>query len=106
MFAHRMRAASCSGTRCSTRSSRWCRSRRCRWASCWPDRLWSQSICALHGAGYLAWESIARNDLPMVQALILVFSMGYIVFIFLANVLNAWLDPRMRSSRDDPDPNP
>lgn len=57
-----------------------------------------ESIFALHGAGYLAWESISRNDLPTVQALILVFSMFYITFTFLADVLNAWLDPRMRSS--------
>ena len=57
-----------------------------------------ESVFALHGAGFLAWESIARNDLPTVQALILVFSMFYIVFTFLADVLNAWLDPRMRSS--------
>ena len=57
-----------------------------------------ESIFALHGAGYLAWESISRNDLPTVQALILVFSMFYIIFTFLADVLNAWLDPRMRSS--------
>lgn len=56
-----------------------------------------ESIFALHGAGYLAWESISRNDLPTVQALILVFSMFYITFTFLADVLNAWLDPRMRS---------
>ncbi|WOI11364.1 ABC transporter permease [Thalassospira lucentensis] len=53
-------------------------------------------IFALHGAGYLAWESIGRNDLPTVQALILVFSMFYIVFTFLSDLLNAWLDPRMR----------
>ncbi len=57
-----------------------------------------ESVFALHGAGYLAWESIARNDLPTVQALILIFSMFYIIFTFLADVLNAWLDPRMRSS--------
>jgi peptide/nickel transport system permease protein len=56
-----------------------------------------ESIFALHGAGFLAWESIARNDLPTVQALILVFSGFYIVFTFLADVLNAWLDPRMRT---------
>lgn len=56
-----------------------------------------ESIFALHGAGYLAWMSIGRNDLPTVQALILLFSMFYIVFTFLADVLNAWLDPRMRS---------
>ena len=57
-----------------------------------------ESIFALHGAGYLAWESIARNDLPTVQALILIFSMFYIVFTLIADILNAWLDPRMRSS--------
>ncbi|MBD8891725.1 ABC transporter permease subunit [Roseibium litorale] len=57
-----------------------------------------ESIFALHGAGFLAWESIGRNDLPTVQALILIFAMFYIVFTFLADVLNAWLDPRMRSS--------
>ncbi len=56
-----------------------------------------ESIFALHGAGYLAWESIARNDLPTVQALILVFSMFYITFTLLSDVLNAWLDPRMRT---------
>jgi peptide/nickel transport system permease protein len=57
-----------------------------------------ESIFALHGAGYLAWESISRNDLPTVQALILVFSMFYIVFTLLADIVNAWLDPRMRAA--------
>ncbi len=55
-----------------------------------------ESIFALHGAGYLAWESISRNDLPTMQALILIFSMFYILFTFLADVLNAWMDPRLR----------
>lgn len=55
-----------------------------------------ESIFALHGAGFLAWESIGRNDLPTVQALILMFSMFYIAFTFLSDLLNAWLDPRMR----------
>ncbi|WP_159585538.1 ABC transporter permease [Chelativorans xinjiangense] len=55
-----------------------------------------ESIFALHGAGYLAWESIGRNDLPTVQALILVFAGFYIVFTFLSDLANAWLDPRIR----------
>lgn len=55
-----------------------------------------ESIFALHGAGFLAWESIARNDLPTVQALILIFSCFYIVFTFLSDLANAWLDPRIR----------
>lgn len=56
----------------------------------------TESVFALHGAGYLAWQSISRNDLPTVQALILVFSLFYIFFTFLSDVLNAWLDPRLR----------
>ena len=57
-----------------------------------------ETIFALHGAGFLAWESITRNDLPTVQGLILVFSLFYIVLTFLADLLNAWLDPRIRIS--------
>ena len=55
-----------------------------------------ETIFALHGAGFLAWESITRNDLPTVQGLILVFSLFYIVLTLLADLLNAWLDPRIR----------
>ncbi|MBY6092099.1 ABC transporter permease [Pseudooceanicola sp. 502str34] len=57
----------------------------------------TETVFALHGAGFLAWQSISRNDLSTMQALILIFSMFYIVFTFLADVLNAWLDPRLRS---------
>ena len=57
-----------------------------------------ESIFALHGAGYLAWQSIGRNDLPTVQALILVFAGFYIIFTFLSDLANAWLDPRIRVS--------
>ncbi|SCW65790.1 peptide/nickel transport system permease protein [Rhizobium mongolense subsp. loessense] len=57
-----------------------------------------ETVFALHGAGFLAWESISRNDLPTMQALILIFSMFYIGLTFLADILNAWLDPRLRSN--------
>lgn len=55
-----------------------------------------EAIFALHGAGYLAWESISRHDLPTVQALILIFSCFYILFTLLSDLANAWLDPRIR----------
>jgi peptide/nickel transport system permease protein len=55
-----------------------------------------EAIFALHGAGYLAWESIGRHDLPTVQALILIFSCFYILFTLLSDLANAWLDPRIR----------
>ena len=55
-----------------------------------------ETVFALNGVGYLAWESINRNDLPTVQAVILVFAIIYIVLTFLSDMLNAWLDPRVR----------
>ncbi|MCY4179647.1 MAG: ABC transporter permease [Litoreibacter sp.] len=55
-----------------------------------------ESIFALNGAGLLAFESINRNDFPVVQALILLFSLIYVLLTLLADLLNAWLDPRIR----------
>lgn len=55
-----------------------------------------ETVFALHGAGYLAWESISRSDFPTVQAVLLLFAMFYIFLTFLADLLNAWLDPRIR----------
>lgn len=55
-----------------------------------------ETIFAINGLGFLAWESIQRADLPMMQAIVLVLSLFYILLTFLADVLNAWLDPRIR----------
>ena len=55
-----------------------------------------ETIFAINGLGFLAWESIQRADLPMMQAIVLVLSIFYIVLTFIADVLNAWLDPRIR----------
>ena len=55
-----------------------------------------ETIFAINGIGYLAWESIQRADLPMMQAIVLVLSVFYIVLTLLADLLNAFLDPRIR----------
>jgi peptide/nickel transport system permease protein len=57
-----------------------------------------EAVFALHGLGYLAWESIQRNDYPVVQAIVLVLAIFYIGLTLVADVLNAWLDPRLRTS--------
>ncbi len=57
-----------------------------------------ETIFAINGLGYLAWESIQRADLPMMQAIVLVLSLFYIVLTFVADLLNAWLDPRLRTA--------
>jgi peptide/nickel transport system permease protein len=56
-----------------------------------------ETVFAIHGAGLLASESIKRSDLPTIQALVLCFSMIYVVLTIAADLVNAWLDPRMRS---------
>jgi peptide/nickel transport system permease protein len=55
-----------------------------------------ESVFAINGAGRLAWESILRSDLPTVQALILCFSLLYVLLTLLADIVKAWLDPRIR----------
>ncbi len=56
-----------------------------------------ESVYSLQGLGQLAWDSISRNDYPVVQAVVLIVAMFYIGLTFVADVINAALDPRMRT---------
>jgi peptide/nickel transport system permease protein len=55
-------------------------------------------VFALHGIGYLAWESILKNDFPVVQAVVLLLATIYIGLTLVADMLNAVLDPRLRAA--------
>jgi peptide/nickel transport system permease protein len=55
-----------------------------------------ETVFALHGLGFLAWESIVQNDFPVVQTVILLLSVIYVLLTLLADLINAWLDPRLR----------
>ncbi len=55
-----------------------------------------ETVFALHGVGYLAWESISKNDFPTVQAVVLLLAVIYTVLTLVADLLNAALDPRLR----------
>jgi peptide/nickel transport system permease protein len=55
-----------------------------------------ETVFAINGVGFLGYQSIARSDLPMVQAIVLMVSMFYVVLTFCADLLNAFLDPRIR----------
>ncbi|WP_282605292.1 ABC transporter permease [Pelagibius sp. Alg239-R121] len=57
-----------------------------------------ETIFAINGLGFLVWESILRADVPMMQAIVLVLSIIYILLTFLADLLNGFLDPRIRVS--------
>lgn len=56
-----------------------------------------ETVFALHGVGYLAWESINKNDFPVVQAVVLLLAMIYIGLTLAADMMNAVLDPRLRA---------
>jgi peptide/nickel transport system permease protein len=56
----------------------------------------TESVFALPGVGYLAWESITKNDFPVVQAVVLFLAVIYIVLTLFADMANALLDPRLR----------
>ena len=57
-----------------------------------------EAVFSLNGVGYLAWESIAKNDFPVVQSVVLFLATIYILLTLLADLLNALLDPRLRIS--------
>ena len=57
-----------------------------------------ETVFALHGVGYLAWESISKNDFPVVQAVVLVLASLYIGLTLVSDILNALLDPRLRGA--------
>jgi peptide/nickel transport system permease protein len=55
-----------------------------------------ETIFALDGAGFLAYQSITHKDLPVMQALLTLLSVTYVALTLLADLANAWLDPRIR----------
>jgi peptide/nickel transport system permease protein len=57
-----------------------------------------EAVFSLNGVGYLAWESISKNDFPVVQAVVLFLATIYIVLTLAADLLNAVLDPRLRAA--------
>lgn len=57
-----------------------------------------ETIFSLKGLGYLAWESIQRSDIEVIQAILLVISVTYAILTLVADLINAALDPRIRIS--------
>ncbi len=55
-----------------------------------------ESVFAVNGLGRLALQSILGGDIPTVQMLVFVFALTFVVLTLVADLLNAWLDPRLR----------
>jgi peptide/nickel transport system permease protein len=55
-----------------------------------------ESVFALNGIGFLAFQSILRTDFPVVQSIVVFVSFSYIFLTLLSDMINAYLDPRIR----------
>lgn len=55
-----------------------------------------EAVFSLQGLGQLAWDSISRNDFPVVQSIVLVLATIYVALTMVSDVLNGMLDPRLR----------
>jgi peptide/nickel transport system permease protein len=58
----------------------------------------TETVFQIQGIGKLAYESISRNDFAVVQAVLLLVACFYILLVLIGDLLNAWLDPRLRVS--------
>ena len=55
-----------------------------------------ETIFALDGLGFLAYQSITHKDFPVIQAVVVMLSVIYVLLTLLGDIANAWLDPRIR----------
>ena len=56
----------------------------------------TEQVFNLNGIGKLFVEAISQRDYTMVQSLVLLTSFVFIFVNFLVDLVNAWLDPRIR----------
>lgn len=57
-----------------------------------------ETVFALDGLGYLAYRSIAAKDISVIQTIVVMLSILYVFLIFIADLVNAWIDPRLRTA--------
>lgn len=55
-----------------------------------------ETIFAINGLGRFAWQSIQRSDFQAMQAIVLTLAIFYVLVTYFADLLNAFLDPRIR----------
>lgn len=61
-----------------------------------------EKIFAWPGMGQLLWQSIAKQDYPVVQGIVMIIALLTVVSNTLGDLLTGWLDPRIRSELRGP----
>ena len=55
-----------------------------------------ETVFAWPGLGKLAIEALAGNDYPLMQAVVIVFTLMYVLAALLVDIMYAYIDPRIR----------
>jgi peptide/nickel transport system permease protein len=56
-----------------------------------------ETVFAIHGVGFLAWDAISKSDFPVVQAVVMLLAVVFVALTLVADIVNALLDPRLRA---------
>lgn len=56
-----------------------------------------ETVFAVHGVGFLAWDAISKSDFPVVQAVVMLLAVIFVVLTLVADIVNALMDPRLRA---------
>lgn len=56
-----------------------------------------ETVFSWPGLGLLSYDALSGPDLPLLQALFLLFSLSIVAFNLIADILYAVLDPRVRT---------
>jgi peptide/nickel transport system permease protein len=56
----------------------------------------TERIFAWPGTGRLFLDHVSRGDTPVVMGILMMIAVAVIVFQIIADILYAWLDPRIR----------
>ena len=57
-----------------------------------------ETVFAWPGLGQLAIQALAGNDYPLLQAVVIVFTLMYVLAALLVDIMYAYIDPRIRYS--------
>ena len=55
-----------------------------------------ETVFAWPGLGQLAIQALAGNDYPLLQAVVIVFTLMYVTAALLVDIMYAYIDPRIR----------
>jgi peptide/nickel transport system permease protein len=58
-----------------------------------------ETVFQYPGLGKLAVDAISAADYPLVQAVVLLYAVSYVMLNLVADLLHAWLDPKVRKAK-------